>query len=228
MLRTELELDQILVAAEQRQSMAQIGDETRRLLSVLNGRPVRRVIEIGSEEGGTLSLWLKMFPRVHIVNVDLNSYPHAANRRAELEARWQSWCNPKQRITTIWGDSHDRKVFDQVADQFRLPDSSGWEAVDLLFIDGDHSALGVQQDYRMYNVFVGSPGLIVFNDIHPYKGRESGPYEETVYKFWEPLKGPVVDQAVDRSFHPGKRPNWVEICHDCKNQQSFGYGLIYV
>lgn len=225
MFRSELELDQILLAAEKQQSMAQIGDETRRLLSVLNGRPISRILEIGSEEGGTISLWLKMFPSVDIINVDLNSYPHAKGRRQELEARWKSWCGPQQTVTTIWGSSHDKSVHRQVINTI---DDLMLDGVDMLFIDGDHSEQGVREDYEMYMQFVGSPGLIVFNDIHPYRGRETGPQEETVHKFWEPLKGKAIDQTFDRQFHPGLRPNWIDICHDCKNQQSFGYGLLYV
>lgn len=225
MRHSEVALDNIVDQALTRKSGAQIYDELRRLLSVINGRNIQTILEIGSEEGGSLSVWLKMSPIVKIVNVDFNTYPHAKGKRTQLEQEWQSWCSPTQSISTIWGDSHSPDVKKDVL--LRL----GGTTVDMLYIDGDHSEKGVEQDYVMYKELVNSPGLIVVHDIHPYPGREEdGPKGPGVgvYKFWERLKGPAIDMFKDRSYHKGARPNWVEVCHDCKNQSSFGYGIIYI
>lgn len=232
-IRTETELDVILQRAFQRCQGAQIYDETRRLLSLLNRCKIQNILEIGSEGGGTLSIWLEMFPGVHVVNVDLNSYPHVKGREVELEALWKSWCIPGQSIQTVWGDSHLEETKEQVRkllpDGRPVYDHDG--KVDLLYIDGDHSEKGVEQDYLMYKEFVRSPGLIVFHDILPYPGRENDSEKGPgvgVYKFWDRLKEPAVDMFQDRGYHRGARPNFIEIFHDKERQSSFGFGVLFV
>jgi hypothetical protein len=41
------------------------------------------------------------------------------------------------------------------------------ETVDLLFIDGDHSAEGVRKDWEMYRGLLSPDGITAFHDIQP-------------------------------------------------------------
>lgn len=226
----ESELDQIMEECSQEIQGAQIYDELRRVLSVLNGRNIRSVLEIGSEDGGTLKVWARMFNPCDFVTLDLNSYPHASGKQVQLEQRWRSWLQFPSQLSCVWGDSHDPNTLAAVSKALRENPSIGGK-VDLLYIDGDHSELGVEQDYNMYKGLVNSPGVILFHDIHPYRGREETKGNllgVSVYKFWERFKGPALDQFKDRTYHKGLRPNFVEICHDCSRQQSFGFGMVFV
>ena len=53
--------------------------------------------------------------------------------------------------------------------------------IDFLFIDGDHSYLGVKTDYKMYGPMVRKGGLIAFHDIG--KNEEGG-----VCNLWDSIK----------------------------------------
>lgn len=223
-MRSEQELDDIMERCLIRVEGAHIYDELRRLLSILNMRKIERILEIGSEEGGSLGVWLNMFSPIKIVNVDLNNYKHVEGKSAELEERWKSWCGKDQSIKTVWGDSHSEDTKNRVKS---LLDGK----VGLLFIDADHSEVGMEMDYNMYKEFVASPGLIVFHDIYPYlereNAKETGKLEVSGSKFWDRLKGPAIDMFQDRKYHKGLRPPFIEIGHDPKNQKAFGYGIIF-
>jgi predicted O-methyltransferase YrrM len=56
----------------------------------------------------------------------------------------------------IIGDSHKQETFNQIKD----------EKFDILLIDGDHSFLGIKQDYEMYEPLVKDGGYILFHDTH--------------------------------------------------------------
>jgi hypothetical protein len=60
----------------------------------------------------------------------------------------------------------------------------GTRPIDFLFIDGDHSYEGVQQDFEMYSPMVASGGLIAFHDIVP---NASDPISE-VFRFWRDIR----------------------------------------
>ena len=40
--------------------------------------------------------------------------------------------------------------------------------IDLLFIDGDHTYVGVKMDFEMYRPLVRKGGIIAFHDIVPH------------------------------------------------------------
>lgn len=232
-MKTEKELDDLMLRCSQQIGGAQIYDEFRRLLSLLNRtrideRPINSIIEIGSEGGGSLLVWLNMFDPLAVFTVDLNSYGHASGKTAEFEAQWKSWAKPMQTVDCTWGNSHDEATKGALIDKIK---ARGLEQVDMLYIDGDHTEKGFESDYNMYKELVKPGGLMVFHDIHPYPGREIDTPERPgvgAYKFWNRLKGEAIDMFVDRSYHPGLRPNFLEICHDCQKQSAFGYGILFV
>ena len=70
--------------------------------------------------------------------------------------------------------------------------------VDLLHIDGDHTAEGVRADYAMYGPLVRSGGLIAFHDL----------VLPGVAALWEELEGEKTEIVAD------------------PNQRTCGFGLL--
>jgi len=122
-----------------------------------------RILEIGTEKGGTLFFWSQLLCVVEdsvLVSVDLGD-PHTI---LDLESF------PKQPIV-IHGNSHDPKVLAQVVK---------YQPFDFLLIDGDHSYAGVKADYKDYSPLVKPGGLIAFHDIG---------LVGSVRRFWRQLRG---------------------------------------
>jgi predicted O-methyltransferase YrrM len=80
----------------------------------------------------------------------------------------------------IKGDSHDRATLDV------LRAGLGGRPVDVLFIDGDHTAEGLRSDWLMYSPLVRPGGLVLIHDI-----RCAG--EEPVREVWETEIKPEAD-----------------------------------
>ena len=124
----------------------------------------KTILEIGSADGGSLYAWRGIATHVLAITVDEPEYsvdPHGA------------------KVGTF--DSHTEAARAWLAEQ--LDD----EAIDVLFIDGDHTAAGVAADYADYAPFVQPGGLIFIHDV--VNVREPG-----VVAFWNALdeKGHVI------------------------------------
>jgi len=110
---------------------------------------IRRVCEIGSAAGGNIAaLWDVLGPLEQTLIVEINMHHHA-HLRGEV-------CQKVLPRVEIIGDSHDPKVRDMAL--------SIAPEVDLLFIDGDHSLRGVQQDFEWYSPMVAVGGFVGFHD----------------------------------------------------------------
>jgi predicted O-methyltransferase YrrM len=119
------------------------------------------VLEIGSLRGGTMMLWAGVSSGV-LVSVDLPDGPfgakdHGLGRNEMLERNYRLQEMYPTRFFGVLGNSHDQSTLETVR---RLVPH-----VDLLFIDGDHTARGVRLDYEMYAPLVRPGGVIVFHDI---------------------------------------------------------------
>lgn len=152
------------------------------------------IVEIGTYRGGTALIWSQLASE-RVITCDINP----PGPRGELIAAFPppgSNC----RVTMLTGDSH--------TDAFvrRLESELGGARVDFLFIDGDHSEVGVEADYRNYRHLVREGGMIAFHDIAE-KQRLAG---NQVQHFWKRLK----DEAVTE-----------EIIED-RNQTGFGIGIV--
>jgi cephalosporin hydroxylase len=144
--------------------MIQVREEITDMVEFLKQRPLRNVMEIGSESGGTFYLWSKLAKlgglKISLDKPDgtsgswLYKEPDALAKRTAL---FQSFA-PRVRVVT--GDSHSEEIKAQVAGILKD------EKLDFLFIDGDHSYEGVKADWDMYREFVRKGGIVAFHDIN--------------------------------------------------------------
>lgn len=121
------------------------------LVEIFRALAPLRVLEIGSQEGGTLYHWVANAPdEAVIVNVDIlqnQSKEHAA----EILERWSQW-----QVNTIIGSSHEEHTLSRV---------KKYAPFDFLFIDGDHSYAGSKQDWEWYGPLVRKGGIVAFHDL---------------------------------------------------------------
>lgn len=110
------------------------------------------IVEIGSDRGGTLLGWQLACPQAAVISVNLQSGPFSTG--APLDPHGAS---------VVEGDSHDQATLTALKSVLR------GRAVDVLFIDGDHTYEGVLADFEMYMPLVRPGGLVCFHDIchHP-------------------------------------------------------------
>ena len=141
----------------------QIESEILALLALVAERGPRRLVEIGSAEGGTFYLLTRAAPAgATLVSVDLDESRTARGAYPRWRERLlRSFARDRQVVRILRGDSQQ---VDMVA---RLQRELGGESVDFLLIDGDHRYEGVARDFELYSPLVGSGGLIAFHDIVP-------------------------------------------------------------
>ena len=134
-------------------------DELTEFTKIVRQQSPRTVLEIGTAQGGVFWLMCRLAaPNATLISLDLPpSERHSGGERIAIDL--ESMKNPGQTVHVIHGDSHAPQTPGQV--QKILGD----RALDLLFIDGDHTYDGVRQDYLMYSPLVRPGGLIAFHDI---------------------------------------------------------------
>ena len=181
----------------------QINSEISGLISLATERKVRRVLEIGTAQGGTTFLLARGIPTTDwILTVDLlPRHKHVLSFLSGASCIFHA----------LRGSSREDSTFTRIASLV------GKEPVDLLFIDGDHSYEGVRDDYNRYSPLVKAGGLIVFHDIASISQSNTGQpntgqrWVGGVPIFWQEVKTLGV-----RSW---------EFVEDW-NQQGFGIGVI--
>lgn len=130
------------------------------LLDVLNectfgdmvGRNARkpgppRVVEIGSDAGGTLYAWRALWPTAQVVSVSLPDGPFGSSRPLVAHG-----------ATIMERDSHE------VETVFALDALLG-APPDVLFVDGDHTTEGCAADVQMYGELLNPGGVLILHDI---------------------------------------------------------------
>lgn len=179
---------------------SQIENEILPMLRFAAEREPRTVVEIGTQTGGTTFLMGALLPTVELViGMDMfvrNTPRLRAFARSSLELRFLN------------GDSSSAEL------RSTLDSCLGGRAIDLLFIDGDHSFAGVLADFRFYSRFVKTDGLIAFHDIVAddtlRTGEARGTWAGEVPILWDILK----HQYTSREFV------------DSWEQQGSGIGLL--
>lgn len=123
------------------------------------GRVNLSYLEIGVCEGGSAEVVLQTDRIRHAVLIDFwKEFYGGSNRGSPMHVvkRLEKWMD---RVTIISGDSH--VVLPTLEAQF-----------DLIYVDGDHSAMGAQQDIEDSYRLLAPQGVMLVDDIdnehHPY------------------------------------------------------------
>ena len=156
----------------------QLRGEFSAFLKHVNNQKLNVIVEIGTADCGTHLLLSELIPgKKMMIAID-------------LEIRNTMTCklfnsNGDQKFF-ISGSSHDNRTYNRLT---KLLNNS---KIDLLFIDGDHSYLGVKKDFEIYKSFVSDKGIIAFHDIVPdifsRTGTKTNSYVGEVPKFWSEIK----------------------------------------
>ncbi len=121
--------------------------------------PRALALEIGVYYGGTHYLWTQFFDRV--VSVDQSQkYCDGTMRRLK------GFGCDLSKSCIVSGNSHDPSIIEHVKKVTGQP-------LDFLFIDGDHTAEGLKQDFVNFVPLVRPGGLIAIHD----SGDQYGPYK---------------------------------------------------
>jgi predicted O-methyltransferase YrrM len=134
--------------------------EFTELLEELSKRDLKNVLEIGTAVGGgVFALCHIAAPGANIVSVGMPHDNFGDNFKPKTETAIRSYVAPGQNLKLIRGNSHDPDVRQEIYD------ATSGDLIDLLFIDGDHSLHGIQQDFLNYQHLVREGGLVVIHDI---------------------------------------------------------------
>lgn len=117
----------------------------------------KRILEIGTWDGGTLRVWLTEGTPEVVVACDLK-HRHPEN--------YPDWTKPETELHVITGDSQ----FEETREQIRPHAPFDW-----IFIDGDHGDQGVNRDYEFCRSVIAKGGTMIFHDIQPQSGVPSYP-----------------------------------------------------
>jgi predicted O-methyltransferase YrrM len=155
----------------------QVPEELARLLEEVRALNPQAVLEIGTHRGGTLYLWARLArPDAILISIDLPGGKFGGGYSSFRAPIYRKFAQERQKLHLLRADSHSPATLEEAR---RL--LSG-RALDLLFIDGDHTFEGAKKDWEMYAPLVRPGGLVVFHDV-------AGNYEDTQVKaFWDSIK----------------------------------------
>jgi predicted O-methyltransferase YrrM len=157
----------------------QVRSEVERFLTLLEEDPPQVVLEIGTARGGTLFLLSHVAADdATLISIDLPGGSFGGGYPAPWTRFLAGFARGSQSVELIRADSHADETL------ARVKELLGGRAIDLLIVDGDHSAGGVRRDFEMYSPLVRGGGRIAFHDIVP--GRED--LGGGVPDFWQELK----------------------------------------
>ena len=163
--------------------------EIRGLLEAVAALHPRTIVEIGTSNGGTLFLFARVAaPDAVLVSVDLPHGEFGGGYPTWRGHLYRAFASRGQRIELLRADSHRSETVDAVRAVL------GGRVVDALFIDGDHTYVGVKQDYEMYEWLVRDGGIVAFHDIVPIEGEGPRPKDDLdlqggeVPEFWTELR----------------------------------------
>lgn len=176
----------------------------------VQGEP-KRVLEIGTNNGGTLYYWAKFATQgTTIVSADLGE----REDYWKYEPDFNSWLAPGAGLHTIVGDSHSDEV---------LAEMYAYGPYDFIFIDGDHTYEGVLADWIASLAMAAPDGLIALHDINCKRTPEDDLIYGTcdVRILWREIKeqGFNVEEFIagDRATYPTRQ-----------NPEKLGIGVVYL
>lgn len=174
----------------------QIESELLSLVNQVRSLSPKVILEIGTARGGTLFAWSQLASDL-VVSCDLTGPGYKKEFYKNLPPP-ESNC----KIINLQGSSHDSQT------KAAIRSSLNKQSVDFLFLDGDHTEVGVEQDFNDYIEFVRPGGLVAFHDVvqnQPYPTNQ-------VYYFWSKIK------------HKYEYSEYINSANQC----GFGIGVIKV
>lgn len=168
----------------------QVKSEIAGLLKLLQPRRCKRILEIGTQNGGSLFLLSQVAAQdALLISVDLPQGEFGGGYPPWRARLYKAFGQRGQRIELIRADSHSERTLERVRERL------GDERLDFLFVDGDHRYEGVRRDFELYAPLVAPDGLIAFHDVAP-----------------GPAKGSVDPVIIESSLLGGEVPQfWQEI-----------------
>jgi predicted O-methyltransferase YrrM len=169
----------------------QLGEEFIPFLGLVASERPETIMEIGTAAGGTLF----MLTRVASDGATLVALDFATREEERFAGSWtnyrrkslyKSFARRGQRVEFLFADSHLPGTL------VRIERILGGRPVDVLFIDGDHSAEGVRMYFELYSPLVRSGGMIAFHDIVPGEPEAVGGVPEV----WQTLKDETAQEIV--------------------------------
>jgi predicted O-methyltransferase YrrM len=156
---------------------SQVPSELNRFAEIVASICPKRVLEIGTFQGGTLCILARLSaPDATIISIDLPGGKFGGGQSKLRSLLYHTLGKLFQTIHLIRGDSHSEEVAARVRNIT--------QSLDVLFIDGDHTYEGVKHDFLSYSPLVRPGGIVAFHDIaeHP---KETGC---DVSRFWNEVK----------------------------------------
>jgi predicted O-methyltransferase YrrM len=147
------------------------------------------VVEIGTAQGGTFGALCEiaaddaLIVSIDLPGGDLDETSEDDKYGKRDQDRIRSYAKPGQTVELLQADSHAEATRDE------LERILAGRAIELLFLDGDHSYDGVQQDFDMYVPLLAPEGLVAFHDILTHTGILENEYKIEVDRFWNEIKG---------------------------------------
>lgn len=166
--------------------------EIENALEFVKTLKIKNFMEIGTDQGGTFVCWSRVSdPNGLQISVDW-AHGNWGINTFNIQARNNKLSSLGSNVHILDGDSHAESMYNNVKSII------GDKKLDFLFIDGDHSHLGVKLDYHMYKEFVKPGGWIGFHDIKATENHHSqGCY---VDYFWDELQGEKVWFMADSNW----------------------------
>ncbi len=160
--------------------------EITELLKIVKKSKPKRMLEIGTANGGTLFLFARAIDKkAHIISLDLPKGEFGGGYSQWRVPLYKSFALPGQKIDLIRDNSHKQETFGKIKKILN------GEKIDFLFIDGDHAYEGTKKDFEKYRTLVRKNGLIVFHDIAVSSDKNC-----TVSKLWNELKRKYKNQDI--------------------------------
>jgi len=135
-------------------------------------KPIANYLEIGSASGGTCRFLSQQVGMEHVYILDDGQHPRYSEQDGNLAV--------VKNVVRFIGDSHS-----PAARQFLAANVS--TAIDVAFIDGDHSYEGVWADLRLAMAFAHPGTLVIFHDTVACDGVERAWIESTSRGLLSPL-----------------------------------------
>lgn len=156
---------------------AQMDWEIKELIRTYEELAPDRVLEIGSQFGGTLWYWLdNAVDGAVVVNIDILQNMTDEDK-ARLPDTWQSWVPPGVELHTLIGRSDDTEIMRQALEYLD-------NEIDFLFIDAVHTYEGAKSDFLLYGPWVKPGGIIALHDLMT---PEFSPHIQ-VWKLWREIQ----------------------------------------